>query len=430
MIYLCKNRVPGGNRSAKKITNRRYVQLLFGLCWVAYTVTYIGRLNYNAVLADILINENITKSQAGMISTSAFVTYGAGQIVNGFSGDYMPPKRQMFFGLMLSAVTKFIMGSISSYGFMMIIWSINGFAQSMTWTPVLRALTEFLQAEPRKRMLVHVSTCVPAGTLLAYLLAGMLVAVTSWRAVFFLASAVLMGTAVLWFGGISLVEKHRRRYGIQEEEKTEAGALPKAASLFQLLLLSGAGVIGMGSFMHGFLKDGVTTWAPAFLTENFGVSSSFSILAAMALPVVNLIGVYGASWMNRRHLRNEVLTAGVCFFISAAALGLLFACGNYNIILSIILLALVTSAMLGVNTMLISLMPAFFTNAGKVAAISGILNAMAYLGSAVSSYATGAVAQYRGWNDTIFLWILAAVFGISICAFTTLRWKKFAQKIE
>ena len=90
----------------RKITNQYYISLLFWLCWVAYTFTYIGRLNYTACMVDMLLHENLSKEQAGMISTSAFVTYGVGQFINGFLGDRMPPKRQMFIGLLLSAAAN------------------------------------------------------------------------------------------------------------------------------------------------------------------------------------------------------------------------------------------------------------------------------------------------------------------------------------
>ena len=75
----------------KKITNQKYISLLFWLCWLAYTFTYIGRLNYNASLADILLHENISTAQAGMFSSSAFMTYGIGQLINGFLGDRISP---------------------------------------------------------------------------------------------------------------------------------------------------------------------------------------------------------------------------------------------------------------------------------------------------------------------------------------------------
>ena len=159
----------------KKITNQKYISLLFWLCWLAYTFTYIGRLNYNASLADILLHENISKAQAGMISTSAFMTYGAGQLINGFAGDRVSPKWQMFTGLALSAAANVVMGCAASFPLMIVIWSINGFAQSMTWCPVVRILTDYLQEKPREKALINVATCVPVGTLAAYVPSALLV---------------------------------------------------------------------------------------------------------------------------------------------------------------------------------------------------------------------------------------------------------------
>lgn len=414
----------------KKITNQKYISLLFWLCWLAYTFTYIGRLNYNASLADILLHENISKAQAGMISTSAFMTYGIGQLINGFLGDRVSPKWQMFVGLSLSAAANVVMGCAASFPVMIVIWSINGFAQSMTWCPVVRILTDYLQEKPREKALINVATCVPVGTLAAYVPSALLVAVSSWRMVFFAAAALLLGIAVIWFFGVSRVERHSSVHGIAEVPEKTAQKLTdnrEGQPFFRLLMVSGGLFIGIGIIMHGILKDGVTTWAPTFLMENFGLGSALSILATTLLPIINLAGVYAASWLNRRFLHNESSTSGVCFLTAFLALLLLLLFGRYSMVLSLILLAVTTSAMLGVNTMTISLMPMYFARAGKASTASGVLNSMAYAGSAVSSYTTGAIAQQWGWNSTMLFWTAAAFAGMAVCLLFAKRWLRFAD---
>ena len=66
----------------KKLTDKKSNLLIF-ICWAAYTAAYIGRLNYNASMVEILAQLNVTKESAGIVSSFFFFAYGAGQLVNG-----------------------------------------------------------------------------------------------------------------------------------------------------------------------------------------------------------------------------------------------------------------------------------------------------------------------------------------------------------
>lgn len=423
--------------TVRKLQDGKYSSLLFWLCWLAYTMTYIGRLNYNASIAEILVAENITKAQAGLISTGTFITYGVGQLVNGMLGDRVSSKWLMFLGLTGSALMNLLMGFSSSFSVMLVLWSINGFMQSMTWSPVVKLFTDYLLMERRRKALIDIATCVPAGTLLAYGLTAALVAVSSWRAVFFCSFGLVFVTAIVWYFGISKVERRGKNLGVlAEEEDSSASADPPAAaeesasSFLRTFLISGAFVASIGIVMHGILKDGVTTWAPTFLGENFGLAPEFSILATTILPIVNLLGVYSASWLNRRWLHNELSTASVFFAAALLAIVLLTVCGSASFVVSLILMAVITSAMLGVNTMTISLMPMYFAKFGRASTASGVLNSLAYLGSAISSYATGSVAGIFGWDVTILFWGAAALLGGCACVFTKKRWGRFCTQTQ
>ena len=62
---------------------------------------------------------------------------------------------------------------------------------------------------------------------------------------------------------------------------------------------------------------------------------------------------------------------------------------------------LITGCTYGVNLMLISRLPKYFAGLGMVSTVSGLLNAFTYVGSAVSTYAFGAVAESSGWLQVV-----------------------------
>ena len=64
------------------LSNKKSNLLIF-LCWAAYTVAYVARLNYNASMVEILSQLGTTKEAAGTVSSFFFFAYGAGQLING-----------------------------------------------------------------------------------------------------------------------------------------------------------------------------------------------------------------------------------------------------------------------------------------------------------------------------------------------------------
>lgn len=179
----------------------------------------------------------------------------------------------------------------------------------------------------------------------------------------------------------------------------------------------------------GVIKDSVTTWTPSYISEVFNVGSVISILTTTLLPIVNLAGVYVASFLNSKVFKDELLSAAALFLVSVAAIILLAVFGNVNIIFSAMMLAVTTSAMLGVNTMIISLLPLYFARANKVSTITGILNAMAYIGSALSAYGIGALSEYAGWTVTIIAWGAVCVVGIISCILGRGVWNRYKRRL-
>ena len=125
-----------------KIYEKKYIRLLFGLCWMVYCTSYLGRLNYSSAMM-LMINDNIlTASQAGFISMIYFFAYGTGQLVNGILGDMINPKWMIFTGLAGSGIANIIMGICPYFYGMAFIWGINGYFQAMIWAPIIRIFAE------------------------------------------------------------------------------------------------------------------------------------------------------------------------------------------------------------------------------------------------------------------------------------------------
>ena len=125
---------------------------------------------------------------------------------------------------------------------------------------------------------------------------------------------------------------------------------------------------------------------------------------------------------------NIVTTATLLFGLGAAAAGLLMLLFGTSPIASILLMAIITGCMHGVNLMLITRIPAHFRLYNKVSTISGILNAFTYVGSAASTYGFAVLSRRFGWRFTVGSWFAVAAAGTLVCAVAIMMWKKFLRR--
>lgn len=406
-------------------------KFLFWLCWIAYFSTYIGRLNYSASLTGIILSEGFSKGQAGMIGTAFFFAYGAGQFVSGFLGDRLAPKKMVFTGLMVSGLCNLAMAGAKSSGLMTAVWSVNGLFQAFIWSPMIRLMYEYYKTETRMKACVSLNSSVPIGTMAAYGLTALVIWLSGWRTMFVLAGAALIGTSLFWITGMKRVERYAAESGKMEEMPSgETGGSAKAAVNWKSLLIqSGFLFLMMALFVQGALKDGVTTWVPTYISETYGLSAILAITSTMVIPVFNLLGVYLASFANIHWFRNEVRTAGAFFVVSAAAILVLRLSSGRSMAVSFLMLALATTAMMAVNTMLIAVLPSYFGVIGRASSVSGLLNSSVYAGGAVSTYGIGALSVALGWNATIVIWFLMAAVSAVICFLTVRKWIAYRKEV-
>ena len=134
-------------------------------------------------------------------------------------------------------------------------------------------------------------------------------------------------------------------------------------------------------------------------------------MITMILPLVNLSGAYLARMENRRQENQEIRSSIVFFGTATVALILLLVLGKYHAVFTALLFAVITASMMAVNVLFVNLIPLYFEKQGRVSTVSGFLNSVAYMGSAVSTFTIGVVVEHFGWNVTILTWI-----GITVLA--------------
>ena len=397
---------------------------LYLLSWLAYASAYIGRYNYSAVMGAITAENSLSLSAAGAVSTGYFICYAVGQIVFGLLSQSVSPYAMILIGLCGSGLCNLGAGGFST-SFMGLLWGANGLFQAMIWPPIVRLFAESMPLERQKHACVSINSTTPAGTLAAYALSAVLLQLADWHHVFFSCGGLLLGmAAVFWLGTAPL--RRATAYAPQPEFQKQKGTGNGPAAL----LAAGLGAMLLPVLLHGGLKDGVTSWVPSMIQSNFGISPAFSAAVAMALPLVNLSGAYLSGWLNEHCTHNELKTAGSLFALASVCLLALPLAMRISLLLAVLLLAVTTASMLGVNTMFINVIPVKAGRHGGASMLSGTLNAVTYLGAAAATWGIGAAAEGCGWNAVFLLWLVMAMLALLVSALLAGRWGEYLKSSE
>ena len=182
----------------EKLTSRQSVRSLTMLLTDVYFVSYLTRVNSGAVVSEIVAVEGIRKSAASLALTGSAVTYGAGQLVSGCLGDRIEPRRMVCCGLCITILANLSIPMCHTVAPMAAVWTVNGFAQSLLWPPLVRLMTAFLSEEDYRRTCVQVSGGSAAGTAAVYLAAPLLIRLSGWRSVFIVSAAAAGLMLLVW----------------------------------------------------------------------------------------------------------------------------------------------------------------------------------------------------------------------------------------
>lgn len=384
------------------LKQKNKVTLIALIFAAVYMVSYLTRINFGAIVSEIENATSIPKDLLSLSLTGSFVTYAIGQIVSGVAVDKVSPPKMIGIGLFVTSMMNLLIPLCRNHYTMMVVWCVNGFAQSMMWPPIVKMMSQLFDEEDYKKAALIVSWGSAVGTMVVYLLAPLVLVVLDWQWVFMICSVIAIFTLILW---------QFFPYKTQKSEVVRNTPKANLASLASPLII----VIMLAIVMQGMLKDGVTTWMPSFISETYQWSTASSILTSVILPIFSILSFQLATRLYRKVFTNPVLCAGVFFAVGLVSAVFLYFVTGGNAVMSVLLSALLTGSMHGVNMMLISMLPAYFKRYGLTGTASGVLNCCTYIGSALSTYGIAAISEHSGWKITVLIWALIALMGTILC---------------
>lgn len=390
-----------------------------------YFASYVTRINFAAVIQEVVTDTGYEKSALSIILVCMSISYGVGQIINGWIGDHIKPQNLIFIGLITATVANIAFPFFTStISMMCVLWTVNGFAQAMMWPPIVKIMVSAMDEATYGEASVIVSLGSSIGTIFVYLTAPLMIMLLSWEFVLFASAAIGLLSVILW--GLLKDRTYDESTILPETQvittsKKHGFSFPKGA-VFPIVF------IGLAIIFQGMLRDGVSNWMPSLLAETFDMGNSASILCTVSLSAFSMVAFKLAGAFYKKFFKNEVACSVVIFAIATASALFLSLLLNTGAVAAVIFMTLITGANHGVNLMLIGHVPKRFRKYGNISTISGAVNSCTYIGSAIATYGIAKLSESFGWSVTVAIWLIIAALGTLSCLIAMPKWKKFIEK--
>ena len=389
------------------------------MCWIAYTSAYIGRFSYASNIISIEKLYGVLHADAGLVSTFFFFAYGAGQIINGIFNKKYNKKYVMSGALILSSIINFLFFLGIPFELLKYLWLVNGIAQSVLWPCLISLLSETLKKEDLPSALVVLSSTVALGTFLAYGASALFTLFGVFQFTFLFGTIAMTIVAVIWVINYNkaFVLNVEREVVVSEEKSSTKS---KGSGLFSKAILPLLLVLCLCAIIDNLVKDGLNTRVPSILKEKFKLDDSLSIILTLVLPILGFFGGSCNPYLEKK-LKSFVPLLGFWFLLTAifTLIVILFLDSSWVVVLlSFGLISLFTH---GANGVITGMAPLYMRDKiGNSGMLAGVLNGCCYVGSTISSYCLGAIADNFTWNGVFILLLVVSCIPILVTGVMTI----------
>lgn len=404
----------------------RYL-LLFS---VLYCFVYCTRLNLSNAGAVMMEALGWTKADFGILTGVLFWTYGIGHLVNGRLSEIFGPARFVVASVVLSVAANVLLSLQNSLVLMAVIWGLNGFFQSMSWTPGMALLTRWWPGATRSFATGFAHAFSGFGQVAAILsvaLAFKALPGYGWRAAFLVPAAfpLAMLLAYLAFARTSPAQVGLTDYVEDTAERTRQEREMKAVLASHgrlypyLYVLSNRYFLVwlVIAFLTGLARYGLVTWIPLYFIDRFHVNVTAGLLGSMSLPVGMGVGTLVIPWLTDKWCpENRLPVVVMSALVGGLSIGvfcLLDPTVAWQVWFIQVLLFVAGFCIYAIN----GTAWACATDVGGrlfSGTTAGILDFSAYMGAAVQAFLYGFLVDRMGWN-AIFA-SLALICGIMAVA--------------
>lgn len=388
---------------------------------ILYCFLYCGRQNLSFAMPAMMEEEGWTALELGILTSVQFWTYAFGHLVNGRLGEIVGLNKLIIFGMISSAIINMLIGMQSSLGVIAVLWGINGYVQSMLWSPGMALIANWWPGNKRGFAIGLANAFSGLGSVAtAFAVSFSLVffADLGWRGAF-IGSAVIMIAVTLIYpvfakekpSKIGLPEYVDSSFERESNDNQLKIIIEEKGKLYPYVYLLKQWKFDLWMVIiacSSIGRYGLLTWVPTYYVEVFNVDIEEGIIGSVVCPLGMAVGALVIPWLSDKVWSQNRIPWVVISSAASALTVFGFMMAEPGWIASL-LLFFAGFFIYGIN----SLVWAFATDVGGrtfSGTATGILDCAAYVGASVQAIFFGGVLTTSGdWN-----FVFACIVGVLV----------------
>lgn len=432
--------ITDSNEVQKKYSRLRWQVFLSAT--IGYGLYYVCRLSLNVIKKPIVDAGVLSEGELGMIGSGLFITYAVGKLCNGFLADRSNIRRFMSIGLLVTALINLILGFTTSFGFFLVLWALNGWAQSMGAAPCVVALSRWFGNKERGSFYGFWSSSHNIGEALTFIATSAIVATFGWQWGFKGAGLIgLVGFAIVALfmrdtpqsQGLPSIAEYKG--DIAPEAKSEESG--KSVGELQKMVLKNPAIwmLALASAFMYISRYAVNSWGIFYLEAEKGYTNLEASAIISISSVCGIIGTISSGFVSDVLFKGKRNAPAVIFGLMNILGLVLFMYGPKSMdAVSMVIFGLAIGALI---CYLGGLMATDVAPKGASGAALGVVGIASYIGAAVqdaisgfaiqSGKTVGEGAAAYDFSSVAYFWVGAAVLSV-VC--TVIVWIMASRKKE
>lgn len=420
------------NEVQKKYSRLRWQVFLSAT--IGYGLYYVCRLSLNVIKKPIVDAGVLSEGELGMIGSGLFITYAVGKLCNGFLADRSNIRRFMSIGLLITALINLVLGFTTSFGFFLVLWAVNGWAQSMGAAPCVVALSRWFGNKERGSFYGFWSSSHNIGEALTFIATSAIVATFGWQWGFKGAGLIgLVGFAIVALfmrdtpqsQGLPSIAEYKG--DIAPEAKSEESG--KSVGELQKMVLKNPAIwmLALASAFMYISRYAVNSWGIFYLEAEKGYTNLEASAIISISSVCGIIGTISSGFVSDVLFKGKRNAPAVIFGLMNILGLVLFMYGPKSMdAVSMVIFGLAIGALI---CYLGGLMATDVAPKGASGAALGVVGIASYIGAAVqdaisgfaiqSGKTVGEGAAAYDFSSVAYFWVGAAVLSV-VC--TVIVW--------
>jgi sugar phosphate permease len=393
---------------------------VFIFLYFTYSFYYFGRLNFSIALPSLELYLGYSKFTLGFIAGFFSLFYALGQFINGQLASKRA-KILIIFGLLLSSIMNILFINTSIAILLMVIWSINGYAQSTGWPSVLKIIGNWFRLKKLGLIGGLFGSCFLVGNMLSWPILGWILTSLDWRAVFWIPSLIFIFISFIFYLFVKESPENKKTSDIFFSKRK--------SSIIKIFFSKKIISISIAYSLLQIVRSGFTLWAPFYIFDTYNLSIDIVGYTVTAIPLGGIVGAIVTGWISDKTEKFGRMSIVYIMILSLSLLIVTFYNYSlYSLNFGILLLFLSGFSLYGPHVLLATTIPMEQNEDYGTAKVAGFIDGIGYISLLFANPFVGWILDIYGWNSVITFWLINSLSSSLIIILIWIKEKKKQSK--